>query len=257
MDHDNEVRRLTAARAAQVHPRPLCLGPITRALSTPSSQRRRPRLSGPPSAVSSTGAPPAASSLWRDPRPAVAVTAGPRAASTTTGTRCSRPTGSRTRGARRPIGLHRQPWAAPLGRMRDVLPVQAEPGRHGPRRLTGCVEAEGRNGQDMYRTCARRRRTCLYANPRLGHGGAACCSSPHHVQRSITDVLPTSRGQHPGTVRDPRQRGQHSGRRDDPGGGPPQVLHRHGLQAIEPAVRLFEEPTEDHVGDRVVRTASG
>ena len=149
------------------------------------------------------------------------------------------------------------------GRMRDVLgTIQADQDaiiRAGSR---GTLVVDGGPGTGKTVVALHRAAYLLYADPRLGdRRGGVLFVGPHQPYLAyVADVLPSlgEEGVQTCTLRDLVPEGATAPRRGRPGGGPAQGLRRHGA-AIEPAVRLYEEPptegmeVDDPVGRRLAR----
>ena len=255
MDRDLEVHRLTARlRTLRRFNLDLCLGRIVgddgaepvyvgRLGLTDASGRqllvdwrspRQSRSSGPPTPTRWG---------WR----AVAATAGPAGGSPTTGTRCSPPDGLEGHAA-----LDDQSaFIASLGssrsaRMRDVLgTIQADQDaiiRAGSR---GALVVDGGPGTGKTVVALHRTAYLLYSDPRLGHRrGGVLFVGPHQPYLAyVADVLPSlgEEGVQTCTLRDLVPEGAAAVPETDP-----EVARLKSsaamVRAIEPAVRLYEEP---------------
>ena len=256
MDRDQEIHRLTARlRTLRRFGLDLCLGRMVargrrrarvRRAARPHRQRRSP-------AAASTGAPPRPSRSSARPTPtrwawrAAAGTAGPAAGSATTGTRCSPPDGLEGHAALddqsafiASLGSSRSP------RMRDVLgTIQADQDaiiRAGSR---GALVVDGGPGTGKTVVALHRTAYLLYSDPRLGHRrGGVLFVGPHQPYLAyVADVLPSlgEEGVQTCTLRDLVPEGAAAAAEADP-----EVARLKSsadmVRAIEPAVRLYEEP---------------
>ena len=138
--------------------------------------------------------------------------------------------------------------------MRDVLgTIQADQDaiiRAGSR---GALVVDGGPGTGKTVVALHRAAYLLYADPRLGHRrGGVLFVGPHQPYLAyVADVLPSlgEEGVQTCTLRDLRRRGRDAPARARPGGGAAEVVRAAMVEAIEPAVALYEEPpTRGHGG---------
>ena len=157
--------------------------------------------------------------------------------------------------AGRPVRVHRQPGQQPL--RPDARRARHHPGRPG-RRSSGPARV-ARSSSTAARAPARpsshctARRTCSYADPRLGAGrGGVLFVGPHQPYLAyVADVLPEPRRGRRADLHAarPRRRRGHGAGGARPGGGPAQGDRPTWSRRSSRRSRFYEEPpTEAHDG---------
>jgi hypothetical protein len=150
--------------------------------------------------------------------------------------------------------LHRQPGRSRSPRMRDVLgTIQADQDaiiRAGSR---GALVVDGGPGTGKTVVALHRTAYLLYSDPRLGHRrGGVLFIGPHHPHLAyVADVLPSlgEEGVQTCTLRHLVPEGAAAGIQPDPDVA---LLKSSAdmVKAIEPAVRLYEEPPTEGMNRR-------